>query len=144
MAEPKISKERHVNIFTSEGKSVVWPPYLLVKEGETVVFRAVDTAVTITLPSPAIFEDPTGKVETQTDQGATFEIAEGKRKRLKAIKRNTKFKNWLKTKKLTKQYPVRGVYSYSVYCHKTGQYAEGNSSPKLIGEPPDPPPPRPG
>ena len=141
MVQAQSSQERHVNIFSAGGKNVVWPPYLVVKEGETVVFRAINTSATIHLPRPAVLEDEAGEIETQTTDDIVFQVGEGKRKRFKARKRDTKFKNWLKAKKLTKEYPTRGVYTYSVYCQKGGDFAEGNSSPVMILEPPDPPPP---
>jgi hypothetical protein len=134
-------RERHVNIFNVGGKNVVWPPYLLVKEGEEIVFRAINTSATILLPRPAVLLDENGEVETQTSEGVLFQIAEGERKRFRARKRDTKFKKWLKDKKLTSDYPMRGAYPYSVFCEKSADFAEGNSSPVMIFEPPDPPPP---
>ena len=141
MKEAQSSQERHVNILSAGGKNVVWPPYLVVKEGETVVFRAVNTSATIHLPKPAVLVDDTGNIDTQTTEGIVFQVGAGTRKRFKARKRDTKFKNWLKAKKLTKEYPIRGAYAYSVYCQEGGDFAEGNSSPVMILEPPDPPPP---
>jgi len=142
-------KERHVSIFSVGGKNVVWPPYLFVKEGETVVFHAVNTPVTILLPKPAMLLDKEKKedkrIETLTEQGVLFQIPEGKLKRFTARNRklDKKFKKWLKDKKLAREYPIRGAYAYSVFCDKMGDFAEGNSSPVMIFEPPEPPPPRP-
>ena len=82
-----------------------------------------------------------GKINTETAEGVMFVIPEGGRKRFKVRKREKKFKDWLGKKKLTKQYPERGAYTYSVYCGKAGDFAEGNSAPVMILEPPDPPPP---
>ena len=152
MAQPKPTAKqvgktrqiRHVNIFSVGGKNVVWPPYLFVKEDEAVCIRAVNTSVTILLPKPAVLWDPAEKLEMMSNEGVLFQIPAGGCKWFVARdrKKDTKFTRWLKTKKLTKEYPVRGAYPYSVYCDKGGDFAEGNSSPVMLVEPPPGPPPR--
>jgi hypothetical protein len=153
MAQPKkpdplakVAQERHVNIFSTGGKNVVWPPYLLVKEGEVVVIRAINTPVTIHLPRPAVLKHSPGAgeeiIDTLTDVGLMIEIPEGKLVRFKARERkfDKKFTGWLKSKSRSREYPKRGIYAYSAFCKKQGDFAEGNSSPVMIFEPPDPPP----
>jgi hypothetical protein len=139
-------QERHVNIFSVGGKNVVWPPYLLLKWGETVVFRAVNTPVTMHLPMPALLghwpEKNEETIATLKTDGIMFKIPAGglKRFRVRDRKFDKKLKKWIKDNKLSRAYPTRTVCAYSAFCEEVGDFAEGNSSPVMILEPPDPPP----
>jgi hypothetical protein len=122
-----------VMVISYQGKHVVWPPYVVVAPGEEVVFKAVGVDATVFLPMPEMFEDTvdvhdgtTRSTEPaqKTDKGLVLEV--GKQHTAVRVK---------KTDGLD-AYPVRAAYPYSVYCKQANTFAEGNSAPVMIIEPP--------
>jgi hypothetical protein len=126
-----------VAIFSYEGKTVAWPPYVLVKPGDEVVFKTVNTAASIFLPTPGIFTvTSASRAGTRTAAGITMSLA-GKQSAGKVkVKGQTKVVRG-KTK-YSAGSPAPGIYPYSVYCTGPNEFAVGNSAPAMIIEPPEP------
>ena len=110
-----------VTIFNYRGKNVVWPPYVVVTPKEEVVFKVVNTAATVFFPNRRIFEkhEKAGAADggmvirlTLEDPPITLKVKDGAR---------------------------LGAYPFSVYCESGQDFAEGNSSPVMILEPPEAP-----
>jgi hypothetical protein len=118
------------------GKSVVWPPVLVVKPGEEIQFKAVGTSATVFLPKPDAFRDvdalgapaaPTRSVVAVGAQGVKIKVKGQAATALGASAASAAGS------------PAPGIYPYAVYCKASNDFAEGNSSPVMIIEPPDPP-----
>lgn len=126
-----------VAIFSYEGKTVAWPPYVLVRPGDEVLFKTVNTAASIFLPAPEIFTaGSAARAGTRTAAGITMSIA-GKHSGLKL-----KVRGVVKVVRGKTRYsagsPAPGIYPYSVYCKSPNEFAVGNSAPAMIIEPPEP------
>jgi hypothetical protein len=141
------SQEHRVTIFTHGGVGKVWPPYLVVKAGDSVVFKTVGTSVTIIFPHAQAFDpggsepdnfevssngsallridvDDSGRVLTQADMDKVDLKGLGERTRGSTVT------------DLGYQ-----IYAYSVYCDSVNDMAQGQSSPVMIIEPPEDRPP---
>ncbi len=134
-----------VRIISYRGRNVVWPPYVIVKLGETIVFKAVNTEATVFLPKPELFE-------FENDTGQKGEKGAPARKGVVKVKDkpvSVKVRRKPQSRKLAeghdqatpveKSYEpsVPGIYPYAVYCKTGNDFAEGNTSPIMIIEPPD-------
>ena len=122
-----------VMVISYQGKHVVWPPYVVVTHGEEVVFKAVGVDATVFLPMPDMFEDTvdihngttrSSEPAQKTDKGLVLEVGD----RHSAIRVK-------KTASLGDN-TTRVAYPYSVYCKQANTFAEGNSAPVMIIEPP--------
>lgn len=135
MPRPKAEKKRKraktvtVNIINYAGKSVVWPPVAIVDGGDTVRFHAVNTSATVFIQS-----------------GLSFEGVENDRELFELPKRhilNMKVKPKVKSDRASAdlraggQDALAGVHPYSVYCAEGNDFAEGNSYPMILIEPPE-------
>jgi hypothetical protein len=118
-----------VQIISYAGKSIVWPPVAVADGGDTVRFHAVNTDATILIQSAFCFEG----MENETEV-----IALPKRYVL-----DMKVKPNIKADKASADLSpsgvdaVAGVYPYSVYCTDSNDFAEGQSAPVIMIEPPE-------
>lgn len=139
VARRRPPKTVEVTIFCTTEKSVVWPPYAIVAEGDTVIFRAVNTAAQVSLPKPALLEDVTesviSKIDTTLGEVASFRIKKKGKRRFKI--RGKGDLGSIIAPEIVRGYDLPGAYPYSVYCEERGEYAEGGSSPVMLIEPPD-------
>jgi hypothetical protein len=122
-----------VMVISYQGKHVVWPPYVVVAHGEEVLFKGVGVDATVFLPMPDMFED---EIEVHTGTARTNKPAQktGKGMVLEVGKQHTA----VRVKKTADlgDYATRTAYPYSVYCKEANTFAEGNSAPVMIIEPP--------
>jgi len=104
-----------VTIFSYRCKNVVWPPYVVVTPGDEIVFKAVNTTAMVFFPNGGIFE------AHRSGEAITLPVG-GEQPKLKV-----------------RDGASPGLYPFSVYCENGPDFAEGNSSPVMIIEPPDSP-----
>jgi hypothetical protein len=131
------ANEKEVLIITVNGKNVVWPPYLVVKKLDSVVFRGVNTSATVVLPKPGLFEEEEPEETKSGLAGLSFRVDKGKKKRIK-VRKNAQLRDFPgRIKETANDYPVPGIYPYAVYCEDGNDFAVGNSSPVIIIEPPE-------
>jgi hypothetical protein len=121
-----------VMVISYQGKHVVWPPYVVVAQGEEVMFKAVGVDATVFLPMPEVFEETvdihdgtarSSEPVQKTDKGLVLRV--GKKHTAIRVK-----------KPASPDYTTRTAYPYSVYCKEANTFAEGNSAPVMIIEPP--------
>ena len=138
---------KRVTIFKHAGLVKVWPPFLVVKAGESVVFSTVGTSATIVFPNYLAFDgDKCDFDAAERGMEAIFRIPKNAAARLVTQGELTKaglshlreFPEDLLVTDTNDQ-----VYAYSVYCGEFNDHGQGQSSPVMIIEPPekDPPPP---
>jgi len=126
---PKVKKTAVVHIISYPGKNIVWPPVVVLDGGDTVQFRAVGTDATIFLQGALSFEG-------MTEASELFKVP--KKHMLEVT-----VKPLVVTEKpfegLTPggTEAVAGIYPYSVFCSEGRDFAEGNSTPVMIIEPPE-------
>jgi hypothetical protein len=133
---------RHrVAIFKHSGQVKVWPPYVVVRAGDEVVFSAIGTSATIVFPhNPAFdkdkceFDAPTAGME------AIFRVQ--KNSAAKVVTQGDLTKAGLATlRELPEDLAVTDandqIYAYSVYCGELNDHGQGQSSPVMIIEPPE-------
>jgi hypothetical protein len=123
-----------VRIFSYGGKNVVWPPYVFVQPGEVVVFKPVNTEGTVYLPRPEIFEVASAAQVASTAGGIKLRL--GGSSGVASIRIKSQVSAAAGAAPLAAS-PAPGVYPYSVYCKNANDFAEGNSSPVMIIEPPE-------
>ena len=132
---------KKVLIFNYGGKNVVWPPYVVVKQGEEVVFIAVNTDATVFFPKSGMLEaDGTAappSLGPGKAKGKGITLAVGKKRGRIKVKKMAPLIRLSKDARTKKDYPLPGIYPYSVYCRDGNDFAEGNTSPIMIIEPPN-------
>lgn len=117
-----------VAIFTYEDKGRVWPPYVLVKPGEEVVFKTLDTEAKVVLPAGDIFAAGTAREFTvKAKSASTVRV-----KKDGAVQRSGG------TVSYTNGNAEPGVYPYRVFREPGGDEILTNSTPVMIVEPPEP------
>jgi hypothetical protein len=131
-----------VRIFSYGGKNVVWPPYVFVQPGEVVIFKPVNTEGTVYLPRPEIFDVASAAVASTAGGiklrvGGSSGVASIRIKSQGSAAVGSAVSTAVGIAPLVAS-PAPGVYPYSVYCKNANDFAEGNSSPVMIVEPPDP------
>jgi len=103
--------KHNVEIKCQNGKSLVIPGEIHVKRGDGVRFNAVNTDISLFMPRKDILES-----------------SESHSIRIRSIKSGHS-----KTLKVRlDSHP--DTYTYGVYCKENNDFAEGNSSPKMIVE----------
>jgi hypothetical protein len=125
----RVNKTEAVHIISYAGKNIVWPPVIVLDGGDTIRFRAVNTDATVFFKGALSFEG------MQNDE----EILKVPKKHVLAMKVKPKVlkKGPAGGLKPEGTEAVAGVYPYSVFCSEGNDFAEGNSSPVMILEPPD-------
>jgi len=108
--KPKVgTKEVKItyNLLNS-GKAEVNPPHALLNPKDTVVFVTKNTAVTIFFPTDLF----------KNEKGTKFKVIRIESDGWKALNLKDKINT--------------GNYPYAIYCEKTGDFIEVNSSPSMI------------
>jgi hypothetical protein len=156
MSEPKINQ---VFILKRGDRAIVWPPYLAVKGNEYIRFIALGVSAKIEFPLDMPFE-ANGSTHSPTAEKPAWsgvENAQGGTEAILRLKEDAPV-----MLKLTDQESARTelrnddglfarsadkmlsgetqIYSYSVFCPEINDFAEGNSSPVIMIEPPERPP----
>jgi hypothetical protein len=139
------TKEEHrVTIFKHGGVTRVWPPYVVVKAGDSVSFRAIGTSAMLVFPHAAAFNtaqmDP-GEYE-KPEVGSEILIRVGMDKPVQAVTQSSKDKmdlGGLRSRWQGSAVTADNcqIYAYSVFCGELNDLAQGQSSPVMIIEPPD-------
>ena len=146
-------------------RAMVWPPYLTVTEGDYITFATIGVSAKIEFPLDLPFE-PDGSTHDPTEEKPKWNGVENSQGGLEAIirvgqnssvtvklKENAKSTataelrapdGALKTYAETMLFGNTQVYAYSVFCVEINDFAEGNSSPVIMIEPPQRPPVPPG
>lgn len=127
-----------VTIFTYRDRNVVWPPCVVLKPGEEVVFKSVNTAATVFLPRPELFAVASGATATAAAASAAPGITLSLSGNAGGARIKIKGQPYAVGGGSAPGNPAPGVYPYAVYCKNANDFAEGNSSPVMIIEPPDP------
>jgi hypothetical protein len=126
-----------VMIFNHRGRNMVWPPCVLVKPGDEVIFKVAAPGSRLYFPEREVFKETCTRGMTAVGRGVMVNLgADGTALTVRSQGALQKMSG--KAKKQEENLPR--VYPYSVYCACGNDFAEGNSSPVLIIEPPDPPP----
>lgn len=131
--EPK-KKDKEVKMVTVKilsygGRSIVWPPVVVVDGEDTIRFHAVNTDATIFLESAFCFEEMENEREL---------FALHKRHVLDIkVKPNIKADKASADLRATGRDAVGGIHPYSVYCTESNDFAEGQSAPVIMIEPPE-------
>jgi len=149
---PKVNK---VMIVKRGNRAVVWPPYLAVTEGDYITFSAVGVSAKIEFPLNLAFEAD-GSTHSPTEENPAWSGVENVQGGTEAIVRINKSSSY--TVKLTDGKDAKTelrsadsmfaesaenmltgetqIYSYSVFCKEINDFAEGNSSPVIMIDPP--------
>ena len=140
------SPEHRVTIFKHGGVIKVWPPYLVVRAGDSVVVSTIGTSATLVFPYHKAFDK--GKCDIDlipNGQEAVFRVPLNKAERL--VTQGTLADVGLSTLRATlgevAVTPTNDqIYAYSVYSGESNDHGQGQSSPVIMIEPPekDPPP----
>jgi hypothetical protein len=126
-----------VVIMSYRGKNVVWPPYVVVKPGEDIIFKTVGTSAKVFLAKPEAFNSVKATGLDAGTVGQTITVGtHGVRIRVKG---EPSFASAAAAVEGSLNLPY-GVYPYAAYCGTPNDFAEGNSSPVILIEPPDPDP----
>jgi hypothetical protein len=142
-------------------RAIVWPPYLAVEEGDYITFTTVGVSAKIEFPVDLPFE-PNSSTHSPTEEKPGWEGVENSHGGVEAILRlnpdssmTVKLKDHEKSTALAEFRSPDGaltkyadtmlfgntqVYAYSVFCLEINDFAEGNSSPVMMIEPPERPP----
>lgn len=131
-----MAQKQTVRVFHSEGKNIVWPPCVALKEGDELEIYAVNTSSTVKLPMPAWLNDDTGQLATATDTAVSFKLAGGGRKKFK-VRTKKELEGLKGGKALAEKHNLPRVFPYEVYCDEGKDYARGFSSPVMLIEPPN-------
>jgi hypothetical protein len=136
-----------VTIFKHAGLVKVWPPYVVVKAGDSVVFSTIGTSATVVFPNSQAFDKE--KCTFDTNDGGTeaiFRVAKNGAELIVTQGELTKA-GLAPLRELPEDLVVTDandqIYAYSVYCGDFNDHGIGQSSPVMLIEPPDkdPPPP---
>jgi hypothetical protein len=152
---------RSVYIIRRGEKAIVWPPYVNAHEGDYITFKTLGVSAKIEFPFDEPFEadsspthynptpDKPSWIGVENAQGgleAIVRVGVGKQVRVK-LKDEGKSEA-LKKLRVDRVMGEAGenmahgnvqVYSYSVFCPEINDFAEGNSSPVIMIEPPEKP-----
>jgi hypothetical protein len=142
-----MASEHRVCIFPHAGTTKVWPPYLVVKAGDSVIFTAIGTSATVVFPHAAAFKPGQDKVEeTKSGSETLIRVDMGTSVRL-VTQDNLEDMDLVGLRTRSGGSAVTDandqIYAYSVYCGQVNDLAQGQSSPVMLIEPPgrgDPPP----
>jgi hypothetical protein len=125
----RTEKTEVVYIVSYSGKNLVWPPVVVLDGGDTVRFRAVNTDATIFIEDALSFEG-------MTERSELFKVP---KKHVLDVK--------VKPEVIATEPPdgmtaegtqaLAGIYPYSVFCSEGREFAEGNSTPVMLIEPPE-------
>ena len=134
-----------VRIISHGRKNIVWPPCVVVRQGETLTFKAINTEATVFLPKPELFEFE-GNPRPSAGEGMAASRGVFKVKdRPVAVKVKLRSapagvapggKEPAEDVRVACSLPT--IYPYAVYCENGNDFAQGNSSPIMILEPPGP------
>jgi len=126
-----------VMVYNHRGKNMVWPPCVLVKPGETVTFKVAAPGSRVYFPEREVFKETGTRGMTAIGRGVMVNL--GQDGTTLTVRPERSLRRMAgKAKQPAASLPR--VYPYSVYCSCGNDFAEGNSSPILIIEPPDPSP----
>jgi hypothetical protein len=141
------TSEHRVTIFAHAGVTKVWPPYLIVKAGDSIVFKTIGTSATVLFPHSAAFDPVASESEKLETSGVGTAL----------LRVETDDTTKLVTQSDLEKMDLAGlrsrsrgsavtdtncqIYAYSVYCDNVNDVAMGQSSPVMIIEPPDDRPP---
>jgi hypothetical protein len=137
---------RHrVTIFKHGGQVKVWPPYLVVKAGDSVVFTTIATSATLVFPHHMAFDKDECDFDTPSNgmeavfrvpkNGATLMVTQGELTKAGLSTLRELPEDLLVTDANDQ------IYAYSVYCGDFNDHGQGQSSPVMLIEPPDKDPP---
>jgi hypothetical protein len=133
---------RHrVAVFKHSGQVKVWPPYLVVRAGDQVVFSAIGTSATVVFPHSLAFDSDKCEFDTpKIGMEAIFRV--GKNSATLMVTQGDLTKAGLTTlRDLPEDLMVTDandqIYAYSVYCGEVNDHGQGQSSPVMIIEPPE-------
>jgi hypothetical protein len=159
---PSIHNWKEVFIIRRGDKAIVWPPVLIAEEGDYITFKTMGVSAKIEFPFDGPFEPnksthhPTetnpawdgvenlqsgveATVRVQMDSTTTVKLLESDKSTALGELRNTSGVFGDKGENMV--YGNVQIYSYAVYCLEINDFAEGNSSPVIMIEPPQPPKP---
>jgi len=157
---PSLPNWKEVFILRRGDKAVVWPPLLVVEEGDYITFTALGVSAKIEFPFDEPFEANASTHSPSADKPGWSGV-ENMPAGLEAVVRvgadsatTIKVKDAGKSAALGELRDPDGafkgsgasmvfgnvqVYTYSVFCVEINDHAEGNSSPVIMIEPPQPP-----
>jgi len=118
-----------VSIINYGGKSLTWPPVAIVDGGDTIRFHAVNTDATVFIQSALSFEGM--EKDKELFDLPIRHILDVK------VKPNVKPDKASADLSPEGEDALAGVHPYSVYCAGGNDFAEGNSNPVIIIEPPE-------
>ncbi len=153
---PHVPRQHTVVILKRGDKAIVWPPYLVVWPEDYVTFSTVGVSAKIEFPNSAAFmgadknhqptsEKPSWKavVESATGIEGVIRMKKDETYRVRLADGEVAMASYRVGREET---PEKGkniifgnntqVYAYSVFCEEINDFAEGNSSPVMIIEPP--------
>jgi len=142
-------------------RAMIWPPYLAAEEGDYITFTTVGVSAKIEFPLDLPFEE-SGSTHSPTEEKPAWSGVENSHGGLEAIIRvqlnasvTIKLKDHEKSTALAELRAPDGalkeygetmafgntqVYTFSAFCPEINDFAEGNSSPVIMIEPPQRPP----
>jgi len=150
-----VPKENKVVILKRGDRAVVWPPYLVVTAGDYITFSTIGVTAKIEFPLELAFERD-GSTHSPTEEKPSWsgvEKASGGREAIIRVNPGASYRVKLQdgkdaTKELRSTDGTFGeratnmisgntqIYAYSVFCMEINDFAEGNSSPVILIEPP--------
>jgi hypothetical protein len=130
-AEKKAAEAKTVtvSIINYGGKSVVWPPVAIVDGGDTIRFHAVNTNATVFIQTAFSFEGM--EKDKELLDLPIRHVLDVK------VKPNVKSDKASADLSAGGEDALGGVHPYSVYCAGGNDFAEGNSNPMILIEPPE-------
>jgi hypothetical protein len=137
-------QEHKVTVFAHAGVAKVWPPYIVVKAGDSVKFSAVGTSATIIFPHKGAFDTDKMDANDFEEQAGGWEIllrltTDGSAVAVTQADELKMDLDGLRSRSHSTAVTEKNyqVYAYSVYCGEVNDLAQGQSSPVMIIEPPD-------
>jgi len=129
----------------ADGRWTVSPPSIRLERGAEAVFSVKKGKAVIFIPRPELFEDgvteegedhPAPGEALRSEKGIVVRVSKGKSSRVMA--RRPRKVRALKAKKQVKASKADLVtLPYAVYCEGATDFAQGNSVPVIIIDPPD-------
>jgi hypothetical protein len=145
MSNGTTTKHR-VTIFKHAGQVKVWPPYLVITAGDSVIFTTVGTSATMVFPNNMAFDKDKCDFDVpEHGTEAIFKIQKNSAIHV-VTKGNLTEAGLAPLRELPDDLVVTDandqIYAYSVYCEHFNDLGQGQSCPVMILEPPekDPPP----
>ena len=157
---PSIPTWKEVFIIRRGDKAIVWPPVLVAEEGDYITFKTLGVSAKIEFPFDGPFEPdksnhhPTREkpgwvgvenLQSGVEASIRVKLDSTTTVRLKNEDDSTALAELRDTSGVFKTNGanmVKGnvqIYTYSVFCVEINDHAEGNSSPVIMIEPPQPP-----